>query len=467
VGSLGNTESTAYYFNRKAAVYYEIENFDEAAIAVKKAQKIDSVLGIKNWRYSSNLSIEGAIYRAQKKYKKSYEVVRKAYQFALENENHQEYFISLYNLISNFEKNKQNDSIVKYGKEFLSNTPKNFNKSFYHETYKRLGKAFYQLGDKDKAYMFADSSYQIAYDHMSDITEDRLKMYRASDELLQEQLQNKVLQAENKRKALLNYLLISILVGSSVIFLLIFGERRQYKKLSEAKQKINNQLNESIAFNNKLISIVAHDIRSPLSNISSVINLYKSGEIDEDMMGDLLYQLELGTDKTNQLLENLLRWIKSQDSEFKPNYSKVNIPLLISEVISELQMQFKTKGLKVEHDVEELEIKTDKDFLSIILRNLISNAIKFSDSGEKIIIAVNTKSTGHEIKIIDNGVGITTDQIEKINKGQQFSEWGTDSEKGTGLGVKLVKELLHTLGGSLSFESTKGKGTTAKVELPK
>jgi len=466
IDSLGVTENTAYFYNRKAAILYEDHNFQGSLDAVTKAKTIEAKLGNKSWRYSSNLSIEGAIYRDIREFNKAQEILKEALKYSIETKNEHEYFIALYNLISSYENNNQWDSILKYGNEFIVQTPKDYNKSFYHETLRKIGEAHYRTGEKDQAYKFADSAYHIAYEHLADITDDRLEALRANDILEKEQLRIEVLETENKSKALLNYLLISVIVGSSIIFLLIFGEKRQYKKLSQSKEVINLKLKDSLEFNNKLISIVAHDIRGPLANITSMINLYKAGEIDEKMMDNVLHQLEIGTDKTNQLLENLLRWIKSQDSEFSPNYSQVDLSSIINEIKSELQTQITNKNLNVIDNTIDFNLKTDKDFISIIIRNLLSNAIKFSQMGDQIIIKADKKPNENIIMIQDFGVGMSKEQQEKISSGKSFSEWGTQSEKGTGLGLKLVRELVKTLGGSLIFKSEVKKGTMAIINLP-
>jgi signal transduction histidine kinase len=462
---IGDTDEASYYYNRKAAILFEVSLYDKALKAVKESQRIDSILEIKGWRVSSNFNLEGAIYREQKEYSKAKKALRIAIEYSIQQKDAQEYFQSLFNLISTFHRSNNNDSIIIYGKQLLSNELTSSNKEFTHVTYEQIGQAYHQMGELEKAYAYADSAHDAAYGHWVDEVKKQINIYRSRDALEKEQLQNDILAEENKRQSLWTYFLIILAIGTGFISVLIYRKQSAYKKLSESKEKINAKLKESLDFNNKLIGIVAHDIRNPMANIVSIIELYKTGDIDKELLDDVLAELEEGSKKANRLLENLLRWVKSQDSEFTPKYSIVDLSALTNSVISEVQPQIRKKNINVQSFICNCNIWADKDFLSIIIRNLLTNSIKFSMPGKKIVIDSEKNGGICKIKIIDEGTGMSAEQLSKINSGKTISKTGTHSEKGTGLGIKLTKDLIETMGGTLTFESEKGKGTTAIISL--
>jgi signal transduction histidine kinase len=459
-------QHTAYYFNRKAAILLELNQIVDALQAVKRAQKIDSIIDDKSWRFSSNLNIEGSIYRDLGQYRKSQKALRKAVNFSFQENNTIEYIQSLYNLILSFDKSENYDSIPGYANKILSSGIVKQELAIRGKTLNILAKTYFNLGQSDTAYIYADSAYQVAIERTKEIVDDRVNMYRASDALIKEKLENDLLEAQNKRQYLWIYLILTIAVSIGVITILVYRQRSRYKSLSESKQSINTQLEESLAFNNKLIGVVAHDIRSPLANIISVLELYRTGVLDKKSVDQMILQLESASKNASQLLENLLRWVKSQDSEFVPQYSKINLSELIGEVVGETQIQMDNKNIRLETELEDIRLRSDPDFLALIIRNLLTNAIKFSNSGGKIVITTIEDSENCRIQIKDEGVGMSAEKINRLSSGKSFSEWGTNAEKGTGLGVKLVNELIESMEGQLSFISQEGKGTKAIVTLP-
>lgn len=463
----GESENAAYYYNRKAAILYELGRYDEALEAVAISQKIDTAIGQPTWRNSSNLVIKGAVYRDRKEFTSAQEVLKEAVDLAVVNNDSQEYCLSMYNLISSFYYDRDYDSVLLYGKKNLPYIKSVESASgFIHTVENHMAKAFYYAGQKDSAFWYADGSYNAISDHWLKVMEENILGFKAREALNRQKIDNEVLEMENSRQSILSLLLITVIIGIGFITLLINRQRKKNKALLESKEELNTQLLDSLAFNNKLIGIVAHDIRNPLVNITSIIELYREGELDKKTIDELLGQLGLATQKANHLLENLLRWVKSQDSEFKPQYSNANLKTEIVKVLEELHSQVRTKGVKIDVDIDGIEFTTDRDFVRIILRNILTNSIKFSKAGQTIKIISSRENQDVVIKVIDEGVGMTQEQLNKINAGTAFTEGGTSLEKGTGIGIKLMRDLAVTLGGSVLFESVKEQGTTVTVILP-
>jgi signal transduction histidine kinase len=456
----------AYYYNRKAAILYELNRPEEALVEVQKAQQLDSILGEECWRISSNLTIEGAIYKDLEQYENAQQVLKKAAAFAKSQDNEQEYSQSLYNLITAFYKNEDHDSVLVYAHSLFAIKTGTPIQELTHKTLHTISKSYYALGQNDSAFKFADSAYYVSFNHWLEVVEDRVEMFKASDALIKEQLQNQVLETENKRQALLTYLLVTIAFSLGLILLLIYRQKVRYQRVSDSKERINAQLEDALAFNNKLIGVVAHDIRTPMANISAVIDLYQQGELSKEMMEQLMLQLGDASQKANQLLENLLRWVSAQDSAFSPQFVELDLKKLISDVVDETQTQINNKKVQLEMELESCRLKADPDYLGLIVRNLLTNAVKFSHTGGKITISMTQEENRCCIKIQDRGVGMSAKKIERLLSGRPFSQVGTQSERGTGLGIKLVLELSKAMGGTVSFESEEGKGTTAMVSFP-
>jgi signal transduction histidine kinase len=466
VNQMEHGQHTAYYFNRKAAILYELKEMNAALKAVKQAQRIDSIIGSKNWRYSSSLSIEGSIYRDLGQDQKAQEVLKKAASFAFEENDMQEYILSVYNLMLSFQRSENYDSIPFYAEKIIGLDALKQDINQHHRTLNILAESYEKLGMHDSAFFHANHAYHLAHENTLNVIDDRLKMYTASEELTKEKLVNELLEAKNKRQLLVLILILSVAIGIGLFTLLVYRQRSQYKRLSESKQSINAQLKESLAFNNKLISVVAHDIRNPLANITSVIELYRMGELDEQTVNKIMLQLESASKSAGQLLENLLRWVKTQESDFSPQYAQINLSKLIVEVIQEVKIQQENKKITLRTDFQDINLESDPDFLRLILRNLLTNAIKFSKTAGEISITAILAGNSCHIEIQDQGVGISAERIKLLHSGQHFSESGTKDEKGTGLGLRLVNELIKTLGGELRFQSEEGKGTKAKVSIP-
>ncbi|MDD4747504.1 MAG: HAMP domain-containing sensor histidine kinase [Salinivirgaceae bacterium] len=167
--------------------------------------------------------------------------------------------------------------------------------------------------------------------------------------------------------------------------------------------------------------------------------------------------------------DNLLNWAKKQIDEVSTNIQSCNITNIIDEQITTLSNLYHSKKLKIEKNFHpDLTFHSDPEILNIVLRNVITNAIKYSYEGNKILISVKINNSKLNIAIHDFGIGITDEQIENIMKSDSFvtSLQGTKNEKGTGIGLRLSMELLKTLNGSITIHRNTDKGTNVLIEIP-
>ena len=231
-----------------------------------------------------------------------------------------------------------------------------------------------------------------------------------------------------------------------------------------------NKLVEIISTNGKFLSIIAHDLRSPFSSIIGILELLKmslkefnKNEIEEYV--DIVYK---SANNTLVLLDNLLVWAVSQNKEknFKP--VKINLYELLREEIENLKTLADQKQITLSHLIKpEVNVTADLQMVKTILRNLISNAIKYTNVNGEIVINACELKKFVEVTVKDNGIGISDENKRKLFKIDAIhSTPGTQDEKGTGLGLLLCKEFVELHGGNIRIESEAGKGSKFAFTLP-
>ena len=247
-----------------------------------------------------------------------------------------------------------------------------------------------------------------------------------------------------------------------LIFILSISNsiQRQLIEKSNSINAMNKELNATIHTRDKMISIISHDVRGPLSLINSGLNLVDwEANLDKEEK-DIVQELQKRADATVNLIDNLVLWSRSQTKEI--HYS----PKLLSnndlnDILSNILTLQNSKGIRIDWQLNEGgEVFTDKNLLQAILRNLLSNAVKFTSIGGSITVKTKTLDKGIEISITDSGMGMSEETIHKIESGISHTSLGTENEKGHGIGLQLVSEFLEKSGSKLHIKSTLGKGST-------
>lgn len=231
-----------------------------------------------------------------------------------------------------------------------------------------------------------------------------------------------------------------------------------------------SKLVEIVSTNGKFLSIIAHDLRSPFSAIIGILELLKFSlkELNKDEIEEYVNIVYNSANNTLVLLDNLLEWAVSQNIEktFKP--VKINLYGLLQQEIENLKTLANQKQISMSHSVEQnLNVSADIQMVKTILRNLISNAIKYTNSFGRIQITALEDKKFVEISVSDNGIGISAENRNKLFKIDAFhSTPGTNEEKGTGLGLMLCKEFVELHGGNMFIQSEPGKGSRFSFTLP-
>jgi signal transduction histidine kinase len=230
------------------------------------------------------------------------------------------------------------------------------------------------------------------------------------------------------------------------------------------------KLIEIVSTNGKFLAIIAHDLRSPFSSIIGILELLKMSlkEFDKAEVEEYVDIVYKSANNTLVLLDNLLVWAVSQNKEknFKP--VKINLYELLREEIENLRTLAEQKQITINQSTgSEVNVTADLQMVKTILRNLISNAIKYSNSNGEISIDAQEDNQFVEVAIEDNGTGISSEIRKKLFKIDTLqSTPGTNNEQGTGLGLLLCKEFVELHGGSIRVESEAGKGSRFSFTLP-
>lgn len=237
----------------------------------------------------------------------------------------------------------------------------------------------------------------------------------------------------------------------------------EHQKVEQQKQQLS-QLNE---MQSKLISIISHDVRSPLNSIKGTLNLLRSEALSKEEISMLSEHLSQEVDNTINLVNNLLYWSQNQLYGLQANPEKFDIRITIDENISLVSPQAKKKNVRIEYpERQTVEVFADKEMIKSVIRNLLTNAIKFSYENKEIYIRQYIKEKELVIEVCDTGVGISETVKEKLFQLTQYSTLGTSNEKGNGIGLMLCKDFVEKNGGSIWVESEEGKGSRFFFTVP-
>ena len=232
------------------------------------------------------------------------------------------------------------------------------------------------------------------------------------------------------------------------------------------------ELRKTIMGRDKLYSVIAHDLRSPMGSIKMVLNMLILN-LPSDTIGDEMYELLTMANQTTEdvfsLLDNLLKWTKSQIGKLKVVYQDINMVEVVEGVSEIFTMVSSLKNIKIVQDVpvENVAVRADIDMIKTVIRNLISNAIKFSNEGSEVVVSLTEEDGMAIVSVKDSGCGIDDENQKKLlHTDTHFSTFGTNNEEGSGLGLLLCQDFVVKNGGKLWFTSKKGDGSTFSFSIP-
>ncbi|RYY36832.1 MAG: HAMP domain-containing histidine kinase [Sphingobacteriaceae bacterium] len=257
------------------------------------------------------------------------------------------------------------------------------------------------------------------------------------------------------------------IVVVAIISLITTYIRHSYNVERDRVELKANELEQANVTKNKLFSILAHDLRSPLSSIQNYLEILDEYRLDEEERLSINKDLLKTTQNTQQMLSNLLMWTKSQMEGVTVNLAAVRLHDVLDATLQVQKNVAHEKGIQLVNNLKSTSpVIADPDMLQLIVRNLVNNAIKFTNPGGEIIINSDL-CDGNEcrISIRDNGIGILPEKQQEMFSLKANSTFGTKNEKGVGLGLRLCKEFTELQNGRIWFESIAGEGTSFYLSL--
>lgn len=267
------------------------------------------------------------------------------------------------------------------------------------------------------------------------------------------------------------YYLISISLLMLSAALVIYINQRKTRRLNEMITQQHQELKQISNVKDRLLTIVGHDMRSPLNMLLALSQTFQQENIPKVKMKTYMTQLESTLVHTSSLMDNLLHWATSQMQGYRPVIREVAIAEITSEVLLQQEIRAVYKGISLHHMVsEKFMVLCDEDMTAMVLRNLVGNAIKFTPQGGEIIVSSSKENGNTVVSVSDTGVGMNAALIEQFNNisfAGAESTHGTNKERGTGLGLLLCKNFIQLMNGSISTSpNPEGKGSVFKIILP-
>ncbi len=299
-------------------------------------------------------------------------------------------------------------------------------------------------------------------------------------EMLDDRIAALTLQEEDrlsrlKKSEFISNILVVVVALSAILLVTVYrsGQRRKQINLlllqhQEEMQKRSEELEQLNQVKDKFFSIISHDLRSPINALAGLMDLLDKGAITPEELPVAVKELRSRFNHTRALMNNLLDWTVLQMDKMHLQASHVPLKKLVDENI-ELLGSIQNKHVNMINRVPETAVGyADSNTINLVIRNLITNAIKFTNDGGEIIVAAEEKSNEIVVSVEDNGIGMTADIQKKLfDKVNPYSTRGTANEKGTGLGLILCKEFVEKNGGRIWVESNVDKGSTFWFTLPK
>ena len=245
------------------------------------------------------------------------------------------------------------------------------------------------------------------------------------------------------------------------------------QKLSITNQELESAKNKLTEVNNnkdKFFSIIAHDLRNPFLGFFKLTDfIYKEFDnLNREELRDMISDIYASAEKLNKLLENLLAWSRVQLGKITIRREKYNLRQIVDMNVHLFESNASSKNITIINDIDDsIYIETDLQMINTIIRNILSNAIKFSDLFGKVLFSAEKQNGVVTLIIEDNGIGMSEDEIDKLfSIDTQTLKSGTAGESGTGLGLILTKELLDKLGYNINVISEVDKGSSFIIEIP-
>ncbi len=358
---------------------------------------------------------------------------------------------------------------------------------------KELGQVLAETYEAKGDYRTALQYFQLYKDYSDSLYSEQIRKQSFSLEARYEYER----KADSMRQAAAKQMIVqqhvawnhTLQISSAIVFILFLlvvaillqrsraASRKSNKELSEKNMEIEQQKEAmelqavQLLLNNqqkdKLFSIIAHDLRGPLNSLKGLMDFLKENRLSDGEIRGMMDELRRNVDYSSELVGNLLFWASSQLNGIVVMPVCLTLRKLVDDILPLYTRQAGEKNIVLKNEIDvELTAYGDKDMIQVILRNLVSNAIKFCRTGDTISISGHRTADGVEICVADTGIGIKEEILGKIRRKESITTYGTAREKGTGLGMLLCREFTEVNGGKFRIDSEWGKGSWFYFTIP-
>ncbi len=342
----------------------------------------------------------------------------------------------------------------------------------------QVSQLYFQKGNQEKYLYYND----LLQKERNILNAEKTKNYLSAITIRKQKDEIEALSRENelieKNKRIQRYLAIAMLIIMAGLIYVLFTyyhylkkERERNETLSIQKQQIENQaveLDETNRVKDKIFSIISHDLRGPLHSLMGMVQLVNEDNLSKEDFQEYIPKVASSLGENEQLLENLLIWSRNQMKGMNVNKTKVNFFLLAEKNIRLLNQTNLYKGQLIINKIpESLIVHSDKDMLDIVIRNLLTNALKYTHKGDGVVFDVIEETDEFIFSVKDDGIGMKAEIMENLFSNRFLTSPGTKQEKGTGLGLLLCKELIEMNQGEIWAKSNPGEGSEFLFSIPK
>lgn len=479
----GNQQDIAMATSNIAELYVKQENYPEAMKyylqSLKLKENVGDLVGL-----STNYGGLGEIHKRQQNYTLALDYYFKAWKIQQTIGNKPDMAVLLLGIGDCYYSLKQYPRALEYCQKGLGIAMTIGHKKFIrdgHEIASKIYKATNRfdlaLAHYEKFKHYSDSLINQESERKSAMLESQYLFDKKELELKTDQARR---EAEHKSHLAQQQLWINVFaigfVFVVVLALLLYRNNRQKQmtnqvlvqknvEISQQKERLENM----DTFKNRLLSVVSHDVRGPLNSVKGMFFLFNQKALTAEETTQLWNNINGKITQVAGFVDDLLLWAKNQMAQ--PQIKKVQFSLadVIRPTVALLQGTAEAKKIKITHNIDEaLAVLADEEMIKVVIRNLVSNAIKFCRENDEIkIIAKNGVKPGEVmVSVIDTGTGIASDKLARLFDTPYESTKGTDNEVGTGLGLMLCKQFIELNHGTIGAESKPGTGSHFWITLP-
>ncbi len=429
-----NQYGIAAALNNIGEVYHFKEEYSEALKYFEKALNLAEEMENKQFTVSILNNI-GMVKLMSDKFREALHYFFKAFRISDEIGKADTKVTSLINIARTNMNIRKFDAAHEHLLEALEITEELKSNEHYRHVYSALADLYYHIGDYKKAF----EAYKKFSDYkdivLSEVTGKKIAELRTKYEV------------ERKEK-----------------------EAEIIRKKNSELQKKNVELEKLNETKNKFFSIIAHDLRSPFNSLIGMMRFFAENVsgMNRGEIVEISSELVKSSEQVKNLIDNLLNWAQLQMDGLLFIPTHFNLSVLVDENKKLLENLSQKKNITIHSNLpDELDVYADRNMINSVIQNIIVNSIKFTSFGGRIEIQSRQEGKFIHLEISDNGVGIPEDKISKLFKVHtNISTPGTDSEKGTGLGLILCREFVEKNGGSISIRSMEGEGTVILISIP-